>query len=151
MVLLVPASVRPFDAMNGMSSSLCPAMKDHDVLLATGLSSDRSADASRSGQSALPLAVSELIRRADSVKALPDLMAAHRLVTLIGPGGIGKTSLALDIVRGLFPNFQGDGWLIELASIADPALVFRNTSRTLRNVIARPPSRQYAQSAMVRA
>ena len=57
------------------------------------------------------------------MRHLQDLLSAYRLVTLAGAGGIGKTALALEVARGLFPAFQGDGRLVELASLADPDLV----------------------------
>jgi predicted ATPase len=45
------------------------------------------------------------------------------VVTLTGPGGIGKTRLALEVARGLRPSFQGDVRLVELVSLSDPGLV----------------------------
>jgi predicted ATPase/DNA-binding winged helix-turn-helix (wHTH) protein len=70
-----------------------------------------------------PSASSELIGRTSAVRHLEDLLSAYRLVSLIGAGGIGKTALALEVARGLFPTFQGDGRLVELAALADPDLV----------------------------
>src|SRR5438105_3362160 len=57
-------------------------------------------------QSNLPAAVSELVGRATAVQHLRGLLSAYRVVTLTGPGGIGKTKLALAVGRGLFPSFQ---------------------------------------------
>src|ERR1700688_2293573 len=71
----------------------------------------------------LPTATSELVGRTIAVQHLRGLLSAYRLVTLTGPGGIGKTRLALEVARGLFPSFQGDIRLVELASLSDPALV----------------------------
>jgi predicted ATPase/DNA-binding winged helix-turn-helix (wHTH) protein len=70
-----------------------------------------------------PSASSELIGRTSAVRHLEDLLSAYRLVSLIGAGGIGKTALALEVARGLFPTFQGDSRLVELAALADPDLV----------------------------
>ncbi|HET9847591.1 MAG TPA: winged helix-turn-helix domain-containing protein [Candidatus Dormibacteraeota bacterium] len=70
-----------------------------------------------------PSASSELIGRTGAVRHLGDLLSAYRVVTLTGPGGIGKSALALAVARSLFPLFQGDGWLVELASLSDPELV----------------------------
>ena len=71
----------------------------------------------------LPEPVSELIGRDEELNEILSLAVAHRLVTLIGPGGIGKTRLALAAARRLLPNF-GDGvWVAELAPLADPGLV----------------------------
>jgi predicted ATPase/DNA-binding winged helix-turn-helix (wHTH) protein len=74
-------------------------------------------------QTNLPAAASELVGRANAVQHLRGLLSAYRVVTLTGPGGIGKTRLALEVARGLFPSFQGDVWLVELVSLSDPALV----------------------------
>ena len=54
---------------------------------------------------------------------LRDLVSAYRVVTLAGPGGIGKTSLALKAARGIVGEFTDGAWLVELASLSDPALV----------------------------
>jgi predicted ATPase/DNA-binding winged helix-turn-helix (wHTH) protein len=71
----------------------------------------------------LPVAASGLIGRTTAEQHLRDLVSAYRAVTLIGPGGIGKTALALEVARSLFPTFQGDVWLVELASLSDTRLV----------------------------
>ena len=74
-------------------------------------------------QTNLPVAASDLIGRTIAVQHLGDLLSANRVVTLTGPGGIGKTRLALEVARGLFPSFQGDVRLVELVSLSDPGLV----------------------------
>src|SRR5712671_7660712 len=74
-------------------------------------------------QTNLPAAASELVGRANAVQHLRGLLSAYRVVTLTGPGGIGKTRLALEVARGLFPSFQGDVRLVELVSLSDPGLV----------------------------
>ena len=50
-------------------------------------------------------------------------MSAYRVVTLTGPGGIGKDHLALEVARGVVGEFADGGWLVELASLSDPDLV----------------------------
>jgi predicted ATPase/DNA-binding winged helix-turn-helix (wHTH) protein len=74
-------------------------------------------------QTNLPAATSELVGRANAVQHLRGLLSAYRVVTLTGPGGIGKTKLALEVARSLFPAFHGDRWLVDLASLSDPGLV----------------------------
>ena len=71
----------------------------------------------------LPEPVSELIGRDDELREIVNLAAAHRLVTLTGPGGIGKTRLALAVARQLAPQFADGVWVAELAPLADPNLV----------------------------
>jgi predicted ATPase len=53
------------------------------------------------------------------------------MVTLIGPGGIGKTVLASDVARRLFPQIESDVFLVELASLSDPELVPSTVARVL--------------------
>src|SRR6202051_5039671 len=74
-------------------------------------------------QTNLPAATSELVGRTNAVQQLRGLLSAYRVVTLTGPGGIGKTRLAFEVARGLFPSFQGDRFLVELVSLSDPGLV----------------------------
>jgi predicted ATPase/DNA-binding winged helix-turn-helix (wHTH) protein len=74
-------------------------------------------------QTNLPAAASQLVGRTIAVQHLRDLLSAYRVVTLTGPGGIGKTRLALEVARGLFSGFQGDVRLVELVSLSDPGLV----------------------------
>ncbi len=70
-----------------------------------------------------PSASFDLIGRTAAVQHLLDSLSAYRVVTLTGPGGIGKSALALEVARTLFPAFGGDAWLVELASLSDPGLV----------------------------
>jgi non-specific serine/threonine protein kinase len=74
-------------------------------------------------QTNLPAAASELVGRTNAVQHLRGLLSAYRVVTLTGPGGIGKTRLAFEVARSLFPSFQGDVRLVEFVSLSDPALV----------------------------
>jgi predicted ATPase/DNA-binding winged helix-turn-helix (wHTH) protein len=71
----------------------------------------------------LPEPVSELIGRDQELREILGLVEAHRLVTLTGPGGIGKTRLALTAAGELRPQFADGVWLAELSPLADPALV----------------------------
>ena len=71
----------------------------------------------------LPGVAGRLIGRAAAAQQLRDLVSAYRVVTLTGPGGIGKTTLALKVASGLLSEFDDGGWLVELASLSDPALV----------------------------
>ena len=71
----------------------------------------------------LPAPTAELIGRAAAVAEVRELLAVHRLVTLVGTGGIGKTRLSLEVARQLLPNFVDGVWLAELAPLAEPSLV----------------------------
>jgi len=67
--------------------------------------------------------VSELIGRDADVGEVVSLVQSHRLVTLAGAGGIGKTRLSLEVGRQLLPNFSGGAWVAELGPLSDPQLV----------------------------
>jgi predicted ATPase/DNA-binding winged helix-turn-helix (wHTH) protein len=71
----------------------------------------------------LPEPVSELIGRDDDLQKLVKLAASHRLVTLTGAGGIGKTRLALALARQRLPQFAEGVWLADLSPLTDPGLV----------------------------
>jgi len=51
------------------------------------------------------------------------MLARHRLVTVTGPGGSGKTRVAIEVARALVSRFEDGVWLVELAQVDDPALV----------------------------
>ncbi|MEO3781984.1 BTAD domain-containing putative transcriptional regulator [Actinocorallia sp. B10E7] len=69
----------------------------------------------------LPHALSRFVGRTSEPAKIEALLAEHRLVTLTGPGGIGKTRLALETARA---RPDGDGpWLVELAELEDPSLL----------------------------
>jgi predicted ATPase/DNA-binding winged helix-turn-helix (wHTH) protein len=70
-----------------------------------------------------PAATSAVIGRTAAARQLRDLLSAHRAVTLTGPGGIGKTTLALEVARGLFPSLNGDCWFVDMLSLSDPGLL----------------------------
>ena len=68
----------------------------------------------------LPEPVSELIGRDDDLGEIRSLTAAHRLVTLTGAGGIGKTRLSLEVARRLLPDIVDGVWAVEFAPLSDP-------------------------------
>jgi predicted ATPase/DNA-binding winged helix-turn-helix (wHTH) protein len=70
-----------------------------------------------------PSGAGRLIGRDAAVRHVRDLVCAYRVVTLTGPGGIGKTSLAIEAAGGLVANFDGGGWFVDFASLSDPDLV----------------------------
>jgi predicted ATPase/DNA-binding winged helix-turn-helix (wHTH) protein len=75
--------------------------------------------------------VAPLIGRGVAALFVRDLVSAYRVVTLTGPGGIGKTSLAIKAVRYVLPDFKDGGWMVELASLSDPGLVPSAVASTL--------------------
>jgi predicted ATPase/DNA-binding XRE family transcriptional regulator len=71
----------------------------------------------------LPAPVSSFIGREKDVALIQQRLAEHRLITLIGVGGIGKTRLSQEVASRLLGEYANGVWLIELASLNDPTLV----------------------------
>ncbi|WP_319458334.1 ATP-binding protein [Mycobacterium sp. RTGN4] len=88
--------------------------------LATEFPPLRSVDAS---QGNLRPAATSLVGRASDVARVVGSLRAHRLVTLTGVGGVGKTRLAIEVANHLADEFLDGVWLFELAAVNDPATV----------------------------
>ena len=75
------------------------------------------------GRGALPSTVSRLIGRERELEATRTLLAASRLLTLIGPGGTGKTRLSLELASSVRNDYPDGVWFVPLGEIAESALV----------------------------
>ncbi|MEV0427191.1 BTAD domain-containing putative transcriptional regulator [Micromonospora sp. NPDC050495] len=71
----------------------------------------------------LPATLTSFVGRAEAVARVAALLDRHRLATLTGPGGAGKTRLAVESGRAVAGRFPGGVWLVELAPVTDPAEV----------------------------
>jgi predicted ATPase/class 3 adenylate cyclase len=71
----------------------------------------------------LPAQLTSFIGRETELAEVHRLLAANRLLTLTGPGGTGKTRLALQAAADCVEAFPHGAWLVELAPLADPALL----------------------------
>ena len=71
----------------------------------------------------LPPAATSFIGRELEVVDVQAAVRTHRLVTLTGVGGVGKTRLALEVAARLADEFPDGAWFFELAAVADPAAV----------------------------
>jgi predicted ATPase/DNA-binding winged helix-turn-helix (wHTH) protein len=75
------------------------------------------------GEHNLPARLTRLIGRADIIDDLAERLSQRRLLTIVGPGGIGKTAVALSVAEQTIKAFEHGVWLIELAHLGDPSLV----------------------------
>ncbi|CAA9286241.1 MAG: Adenylyl cyclase class-3/4/guanylyl cyclase / Disease resistance domain-containing protein / Tetratricopeptide repeat-containing protein / Transcriptional regulator, LuxR family [uncultured Chloroflexi bacterium] len=71
----------------------------------------------------MPAEATSFIGRRRELAELRKKLTAARLVSLVGPGGVGKTRLAVRAAAGLARGFRDGAWLVELAEVRDPALV----------------------------
>ncbi len=84
-------------------------------------SSPRTSTAARSTN--LRAALTSFVGRDAELAQVADLLRAHRLLTLTGPGGAGKTRLAVEAARAELAAMPDGVWLVELAPVTDPAEV----------------------------
>jgi predicted ATPase/class 3 adenylate cyclase len=71
----------------------------------------------------LPVQRTSFVGRVEEVKQLGALIETERLVTLTGPGGVGKSRLALQLAAEVAPAFKDGAWFASLASLAEGSLV----------------------------
>ena len=82
-------------------------------------------------RSNLPARVTSFVGRDKEIQEIVTHIRTSRLVTVVGPGGAGKTSLAIEVGRQLLDSFDRGVWLVELAPVADPDQVVPAISEAL--------------------
>jgi predicted ATPase/class 3 adenylate cyclase/DNA-binding CsgD family transcriptional regulator len=99
------------------------------------------------GAHGFPAALTSFVGRADAVDEVCGLLDGCRLVTVTGPGGVGKTRLATEVARRVAARFADGACLVELAGVQEPALVPAAAAVALG--IPQSPDRSAAQSLAV--
>ena len=79
----------------------------------------------------LPAQLTSFVGRGDELAAVERLLAAERLVTLTGPGGCGKTRLAIRAAAELADRWPAGAWWVDLGPVTDPAIVADLVASTL--------------------
>ncbi|HZV03392.1 MAG TPA: tetratricopeptide repeat protein [Planctomycetota bacterium] len=115
--------------LGGASARLFQAHREGESLLAPA--------AERVHAGGLPLDMSAFHGREEELERLRQELAPGRrgLVTLTGPGGIGKTRLAVETATRLQEAFRGEAWFVPLASVTEPRVI----SDALRTALRLPP------------
>jgi len=83
------------------------------------------------GRRALPAPVTSFIGRTAERAALAATLADHRMVTATGPGGVGKTRLALSVAADIAPSHRDGAWFVDLVQVTDPAMVTAAVAETV--------------------
>jgi predicted ATPase/DNA-binding winged helix-turn-helix (wHTH) protein len=71
----------------------------------------------------LPVSLARVLGRADIVDKVAEQLAEHRFITIVGPGGIGKTTVAVAVADSLHASFRDGVRFVDLAPLSDPQLV----------------------------
>lgn len=71
----------------------------------------------------LPAPLAKMIGRDDAVEKIAAELSLHRFVTIVGPGGIGKTSVALAVAHGQYAAFESQVCFVDFGALTDPRLV----------------------------
>ena len=80
----------------------------------------------------LPAPSTPLIGRDAECKQLRSLLQRWRLVTLVGPGGCGKSTLSLEVARRLLDDYTDGVWLADLSSLHEPQLIWQSLAAALQ-------------------
>ncbi|MFC3747346.1 helix-turn-helix domain-containing protein [Paenibacillus sp. GCM10012306] len=120
------------------------AGSNHSIILQKGVSTQRPdkqvepavganerSDLKKRPAGNLPIQLSSFVGRGAQLAEIHDLLRQSSLVTLTGPGGSGKTSLALQLASSLADSYPDGIWLFEFAAVSDPQLVVAYMMSTL--------------------
>lgn len=80
----------------------------------------------------LPIQLTSFVGREKEIEKIKRLLSHARLLTLTGAGGSGKTRLALQVAADMLEEFTNGVWFVELASLADAALIAQSVATNLR-------------------
>jgi predicted ATPase/DNA-binding SARP family transcriptional activator len=106
------------------------AMLAHDPALNAPVTAGPLSTAPRR-RSNLRAPLTPTIGRDQELADLRSLVAANRLVTIVGPGGAGKTRLAIEVARATHDSFDGGAWFVDLAPLGDASAVVPAIATTL--------------------
>lgn len=71
----------------------------------------------------LPAQLTRLIGRAETLQAVTRKLSDERLLSIVGPPGVGKTAFALRVAEAMIPQFQHGVWLVDLGSITNASAI----------------------------
>ena len=93
------------------------------VVPVTSLSSPASGDLKPSSRSRLPACLMRMLGRSDALAAIQAKLAEQKFVTIVGPGGIGKTTVAVAVAHEMDTIFNSQIYFVDLSALGGAALV----------------------------
>ena len=103
-----------------------------------------------SARTNVPAHLPPMVGRERDLDELHELVRRHSLVSIVGAGGIGKTRLAQALAAAVAASFPHGAWMVELAALADPALVGSAVARVVGVAVSAERSAQDAVAAVLR-
>lgn len=88
-------------------------------------------DSGQPGAARPPLLLTSFVGRVAEQTALVEALGAHRLVSAVGPGGVGKTRLALNVAAAVTDRYADGVWYVDLVPVADNDMVARAVAAAL--------------------
>jgi predicted ATPase/transcriptional regulator with XRE-family HTH domain len=113
-------------------TSLALPAHEQTALAAAGYRVHRGGDPLLQGsRPSLPIPPTSFVGRDDELQEVQRILSGTRLLTLSGPGGVGKTRLALALASAAAARFDDGVWFVDLASLADESLIVKSVASTL--------------------
>jgi predicted ATPase len=116
--------VRALDGLVARKATKAWSVQEQATATAVGPTALR-----RSRRASLPFHRTRFIGRDEDVQRIRNLLASTGFVTIVGPGGVGKSRLAVEVARSIEGEYQDGVYLAGLASVEDPALVVQAVIR----------------------
>jgi DNA-binding winged helix-turn-helix (wHTH) protein len=116
-----------------------PAITEHPVAVSE-LVSDRDTQ--------LPAQLTRMVGREDAVRTISSRLAGQRFVSIVGPGGMGKTTVAVSVSHAFVAEFEGPACFVDLGALTTPELVAATIASAL-GVVVLDSVKQHGRSGRV--
>ncbi len=145
----LPKSLEWFAALNAAQVDEARDFDAHMTALIQAID-DRSAEGRRSrfGEIApnnLPHELSAFVGRKSELKHLQTLLRGKRLLSIVGPGGVGKTRLALQLAHSVLPQFPGGAWFVPVSETLTTDVVVAVANAMGLEIVGRDPMQTVLQ------
>lgn len=114
---------RLFLSVRTVESHVSSLLRKLDVTDRRALAEIATREHAPAPRAAMPVPLTSFVGRAPECEALAGVLADHRLVTAVGPGGVGKTRLAIEVADQAGPRYADGARYVDLVPVTDPAMV----------------------------